>query len=128
MDDNGDLYGTTSGGGFGGSGVVFELAPDGTEIMVHSLQYNLSPKAGLIRDNQGNLYGTALYTYPDGSVFKLAADGTETSLHTFNGGKDGDLPVGSLFFDHKGNLYGTTEGGGGANNAGTVFEIPKKSF
>lgn len=35
---------------------------------------------------------------------------------------DGSGSFGNLIFDHAGNLYGTTEGGG-VNNGGTVFEL-----
>src|SRR5277367_4412153 len=43
-------------------------------------------------------------------------------LYKFTGGADGELPAAGLIFDPSGNLYGTT-GGGGANSAGTVFEL-----
>jgi uncharacterized repeat protein (TIGR03803 family) len=46
---------------------------------------------------------------------------TETILHSFNG-KDGQFPASSLIFDSSGNLYGTTQLGGAANN-GAVFEL-----
>ena len=43
-------------------------------------------------------------------------------LYKFRGGADGELPAAGLIFDPAGNLLGTTSGGG-ANNAGTVFEL-----
>jgi uncharacterized repeat protein (TIGR03803 family) len=43
-------------------------------------------------------------------------------LHAFGKGKDGAGLWGSLTLDKKGNLYGTTSGGG-AHNFGTVFEL-----
>jgi len=43
-------------------------------------------------------------------------------LHAFGSGKDGGGLWGSLAFDAKGNLYGTTSGGG-AYGDGTVFEL-----
>jgi len=48
---------------------------------------------------------------------------TLNTLASFNG-TNGSLPAGSLIADAHGNLFGTTELGG-ANNLGTVFEIPK---
>jgi len=46
-------------------------------------------------------------------------------LHAFGAGKDGTILWGSLTLDGKGNLYGTTAGGG-AHGYGTVFQlIPK---
>jgi uncharacterized repeat protein (TIGR03803 family) len=52
-------------------------------------------------------------------------------LHSFQGGGDGELPLGSLIQDQAGNLYGTTDGGGKTrclendddNTCGTVFEL-----
>jgi uncharacterized repeat protein (TIGR03803 family) len=88
------------------------------------------PYGGLILDSIGNLYGTTAYggkeacaPFGCGVVFKLAPDGKESILHLFAGGKDGEVPMGVLVGDNGGNLYGTTENGGGKNNAGTVFEI-----
>lgn len=90
-----------------------------------------SPRAGLIFDRQGNLYGTTLEggtgcILPGcGTVFQLTlnSDGTwnENVLHRFLGG-DGANPYGSISFDAAGNLYGTT-GGGGQYHYGTVFQL-----
>jgi uncharacterized repeat protein (TIGR03803 family) len=89
-----------------------------------------NPQASLIRDAQGNLYGT---TYQGGAfgfgvVFKLEPDGTEIPLHSFDG-VDGLSPDGSLVRDADGNLYGTTiyggtpEGGACVHGCGTVFKV-----
>ena len=72
------------------------------------------PMGGVVRDAQGNLYGTTYYggnpgCPPDelgcGVVFKLDSSGNETVLHTFAGSPDGDLPRAPLLRDAKGNLY-----------------------
>ena len=47
---------------------------------------------------------------------------TEKIIYSFSGGTDGSLPQGGLIFDANGNIYGTTESGG-ANSAGTAFEL-----
>jgi uncharacterized repeat protein (TIGR03803 family) len=47
---------------------------------------------------------------------------TETILHSFANTPDGEYPGGGLLMDAKGNLYGTTEGGG-AFQGGTVFVL-----
>jgi uncharacterized repeat protein (TIGR03803 family) len=80
------------------------------------------PEAGLIRDTDGNLYGTTVnggdYTYCScGVVFRVSKTGVETVLFTFTGdqdtgGPDGAWPAGTLARDAAGNLYGTTSGGG----------------
>jgi uncharacterized repeat protein (TIGR03803 family) len=43
-------------------------------------------------------------------------------LHSFTGGADGADPAAGLILDKKGNLYGTTSGGG-TSNQGTVFKL-----
>jgi uncharacterized repeat protein (TIGR03803 family) len=44
------------------------------------------------------------------------------TVYRFKGGKDANGPLADLIFDAASNLYGTTNGGG-AYNAGTVFEL-----
>src|SRR5580704_2615254 len=91
MDSSGNLYGTASGGGANYDGVVFKLAPDGTETTLYTFcpQANCPdgqiPAASLILDNSGNLYGTtsAGGGQGQGTVFKLAPDGSETVLYSF---------------------------------------------
>ena len=88
------------------------------------------PIAGLIADANGNLFGTTEGggAYGLGTVFEIAKTATgyantPTTLVGFNGA-NGANPLGSLIADAKGDLFGTTPGGG-ANNDGTVFEIVK---
>lgn len=140
-DGAGNLYGTTYYGGRGacdgGCGTLFKLAPDGTETVLHTFRGRNDgkfPIAGLIRDAAGNLYGTAFAAgdaqchggYGCGTVFELVSNGAFEVLHTFVG-TDGANPVGTLVADGVGNLYGTTENGGGAGcgggGCGTVFKL-----
>ena len=82
---------------------------------------------GLVRDNEGNLYGTTWVGGAGcsgggcGTVFELNPAGTKTVLHSFNG-SDGASPRSELILDGNGNLYGTTYGGG-AHGEGAVFEL-----
>ena len=81
------------------------------------------PYAGLVRDGQGNLYGTTSEggTSNYGTVFKI--DGTtETILYNFTGGADGATLVAPVIRDASNNLYGTTVAGG-ASGMGTVFKV-----
>jgi len=132
MDAAANLYGTTGGGGVNYDGTVFKMTPAGKETVLYSFggggDGNI-PKAGLIMDGQGNLYGTTYYGGSDanggygyGTVFKLTPKGAETVLHAFASGSDGAFPQATLVIDKKGSLYGTT-GQGGASNDGTVFEV-----
>jgi uncharacterized repeat protein (TIGR03803 family) len=126
QDKSGNLYGTTHLGGANNAGTVFEVTPGGTETVLYAFGNGSDggyPTAALVRDKDGNLYGT---TYGGGSgygvVFRLTPGGAETVLHSFAGGGDGANPLGGLTLDAAGNLYGTTTYGGSAND-GTVFEI-----
>ena len=141
VDANGNLYGTAFFGGtgagcdiyFNGCGVVYQVAPGGTETVLHSFGGALdgwNPTANLVLDAKGNLYGTTPYggAYGNGSVFEVNAAGQETILHSFAGGSDGARPNAGLTWDSSGNLYGTTQYGGNgcssnAHGCGTVFEI-----
>jgi uncharacterized repeat protein (TIGR03803 family) len=61
-DTEGSLYGTTSGGGAFGFGTAFRLDTAGVLTVLYSFTGQADgalPKAGLVRDAAGNLYGTA---------------------------------------------------------------------
>jgi len=88
-----------------------------------------NPTSGLVSDGEGNFYGTTPFggVFKTGTVYELSPMGhggwKEKILYSFTGGADGAYPTTSnLIFDSVGNLYGTTESGG-ANGAGTVFEL-----
>jgi len=130
-DNQGNLYGETYGGGSGGaSGTVFEILAGGSEKVLYSFQGGadgVKPSGGLVRDANGNLYGTTEQGGASGmgTVFMVTPGGTETLLHSFSGGSDGASPrAGVLLRGRK--LYGTTYEGG-ASNEGTVFEIALKN-
>lgn len=139
LDPSGNLYGTTSDGGSGGSGTVFELSP-ASGNWTFALLYSLSggccagSLGNLAMDGAGNLYGTAYSTGDglSGSVFKLKRSDsgwTYITLHNFGyRGPDGDLPVGGPTVDANGNVYGTTSDGGTHScgfevTCGVVWEI-----
>ncbi len=128
LDSKGNLYGTASGGGASGAGVVFKIDTSGNATVLYSFTGGPdggSPLGALILDSKGNLYGT---TQGGGSgagvVFKLDPSGNETVLYSFTGGVDGGFPLAGLIRDSVGNLYGTTNGGG-ASGAGAVFKLDK---
>lgn len=140
QDADGNLYGTAYEGGlkgcFGfGCGVVFKVSKTGEETVLYSFTGGAdggNPFVGLIRDAEGNLYGTTTYgglkncgQYTCGVVFELSKTGTETVLYTFTGGADGRWPQSPLVRDNKWNLYGTTFAGGDTCGCGTVFSLDK---
>jgi uncharacterized repeat protein (TIGR03803 family) len=128
IDSEGNLYGNAGGGGFHNSGIVFEITPAGTEKILHyfkgSPDDGSGPAGVLVRDSQGNFYGTTGGggTNNDGTIFKLTPAGKESILYNFSGKPDGRYPVSGVIRDSQGNLYGTTLEGG-ANNGGSVFKF-----
>jgi uncharacterized repeat protein (TIGR03803 family) len=152
-DANGNLFGTTAGGGASGGGAysggtVFEIAKTaGGYASTPTTLYSFcalakcadgdGPAGGLIADANGNLFGTTLYggAYSCGVVFEIAktAGGyasTPTTLYSFclQTSCAGANPSAGLLADANGNLFGTTLFGGahfGLNGGGTVFEIAK---
>lgn len=103
-----------------------------TEKVLYSFNgVNAGGPYSLTVDAAGNLYGVSSYTptHKYGAVFKLTKGPTGhwsmTVLYDFRGAADGEGPNGNLVFDAVGNLYGTTEYGGGVYNCscGVVFEL-----
>ncbi len=128
---DGSLYGTViSGGTYGqssfGYGTVFKTTTDGalTTIVSFNGTNGANPGAGLVKGNDGNLYGTTEYGGTDtaGTVFKIIPPAAFVSLYSFNR-VDGlnVVPLG-LVQGADGFLYGTTYLGG-VNGNGTVFRI-----
>jgi len=133
-DAAGDLFGTTDAGGPDNSGTVFEIAKTATgyanptTLVGFEANTGIYAQGSLIIDAAGDLIGMTAEGGVDGTVYEIAKTATgyasnPTILVTFNGA-DGDGPDGGLIMDANGNLFGTTSAGG-ANNDGTVFEIPK---
>lgn len=128
-DNAGSLYGTTPHGGVFGDGTVFKLTAGGAESVLYNFTGGTAdgrfPDGGLVMDDAGNLYGTTAAdgAYGSGTAFEVTASGTEVIVHSFGRGTDGQGPIAGLILDDAGNLYGTTQEGGGNAGNGTVFEI-----
>jgi uncharacterized repeat protein (TIGR03803 family) len=147
---NGDLYGTTQGGGSAASssdGTVFKMTPGGALTTIYSFcsqsacTDGADPSAGLVQATNGDLYGTTVLgggpCYSPvgcGTVFKITPSGTLTTLHRFcldaqsSACTDGEEPWGGLVLGTDGEFYGTTYQGGvnpgfDGYDAGTVFKI-----
>ncbi|MFC5863503.1 choice-of-anchor tandem repeat GloVer-containing protein [Acidicapsa dinghuensis] len=161
-DREGNLYGVSSTGGqnecpyYNPStcGVVFKIDPRGHETVLYAFTGGAdggSPQGELVRDEEGNLYGTTLYggalnslacfsnirggngALPIGCgvIFKVDRAGKETVLHQFDAYVDGYDPTG-LTRDRDGTLYGTTFFGGspdqtaqGLSGYGIVYKLDK---
>lgn len=141
-DSSGNLYGATTYSGPNGDGVVFKVDPSGHETVLYSFcslpncADGQLPGAGVIRDSEGNLYGTTAYggvirtvhcqpTDGCGAVYKLDPSGHETVLYSFCSSSscpDGSIPYAGVIRDSQGNLYGTTYYGG-AHGVGVVYKL-----
>jgi uncharacterized repeat protein (TIGR03803 family) len=145
FDSSGNLYGTATGGGPYGNGVVFELSPSANGEWIQRILHNFggagdgSNPLDLTLDQDGNIFGTTLYGGREngGIVYKLSRDKdgwTETILHSFPGdGMNGCQgwhacnPGGGVVLGPDGTLYGTSFFGG-TQNIGTAYELsPRKN-
>jgi uncharacterized repeat protein (TIGR03803 family) len=135
FDSSGNLYGTTAFGGTDGAGTIFELSFSGgqwQETVIRNFDGadGDNPVATPIVDAAGNLYGTTEYGgvlsacsgLGCGVVFELSGNAKagwkETVLFKFSNRREGRFPVGGVVFDAAGNLYTTSETGGGPTGAG----------
>lgn len=113
----------SGGGAFNASGQTL------TTLHIFAGGDGSAPGGILAQGTNGNIYGitTAGGAHPNwGTVFEVSPSGTFTSLWSFTGGVDGGAPEGGIIRGTDGNLYGTTQSGGGDPNCpgcGTVFRI-----
>lgn len=133
QDQSGDLYGTTSFSDIEGeSGTLykFHLGRHPKFSVLHSFcQTDCADGAtpdALTFDLLGNLIGTTLRGKSGtvGALFSVdlrRRDGSLTVLHEYCC-TDGSAASGAVAVDRKGNLFGTTSGGG-AHFGGVVFEL-----
>jgi len=132
---NGDLYGTTYGGGTDFVGTVYQMTLAGQETLLGSFDFTdgTTPTAGVIQGTDGNFYGT---TYSggasfDGNVYQITPTGTITNLYSLcslSGCPDGQYAPGGLLQSTNGTFYGLTEYGGASNSlcvqgCGTVYSL-----
>ena len=126
---DGNFYGTTTAGGAGSYGTVFQISPTGTYTVLHSFSNAASdgnqPHSGLVEGTDGNFYGTTFQggAYGLGTVYKITSSGAFTLLYSFGGvANDGQNPFAGLVQGTDGNFYGNTYNGGD-NSVGTVFKM-----
>ena len=134
IDNKGALYGTTSAVFQSGDGLVFKLSPpvppqeNWRERGLYKFEgVDDGSQPSYITASQGAIYGvTDLGGDANwGTVYQLvpqAGEWKETLIYQFQGGSDGGIPVGQLYVDRSGQLYGTTYAGHEADN-GTVFRL-----
>ena len=133
-DIDGNLLGTTYGGGQFGLGTVFVITKSGTFTSLYSFGAQSGdgsfPRTGLVPADDGSFYGTCSQggASNKGTLFKMTTSGTAAStnvqkVHTFSGvSGDGALPLSGLIEGNDGKLYGMTASGG-ANGNGLIYRL-----
>ncbi|MBS0394307.1 MAG: hypothetical protein JSR54_06735 [Proteobacteria bacterium] len=123
---DGNLYGTTSGGGAHNAGTVFSVTPAGSYAVVYSFSGGAGdggdPRGELVEGADGALYGLS---YDGGAanlgtLYRLTKAGSESVLYAFTGTGDGAYPYGALLLGADGNFYGLTFGDG-TSQLGSLF-------
>ncbi|HBA83151.1 MAG TPA: hypothetical protein DCZ95_03560 [Verrucomicrobia bacterium] len=91
---------------------------------VQPLYSGTMPLSELATAPDGKFYGTTRHGGSNdlGTVFSLTTSGVFTTIYAFSGGADGAHPCAALALGANGHLYGTAPYGG-AQNAGSVFEV-----
>jgi uncharacterized repeat protein (TIGR03803 family) len=138
----GNLWGTTSAGGWHGNGVVFELRRTDRRHWKYEVVHTFKLKDGshpqygrLIFGKNGGVLGTTADggANDNGTIFELEPSrkggyvlSTLYHFGTYRSG-DGRHPNGGLYLDKQDNLYGTTLFGGdltcNGGGCGIVFEL-----
>ena len=126
LDPSGNIYGTTTEGGIGNSGIVYELNPAGAETILYGFPAptdGYQPYGGLVRAPSGTFYGTTCCggLGGEGAVFTLNSAGHETLLSNL-GGVFGNGPMAGVALDSAGNVYGTAVYGG-LHEQGAVYKV-----
>jgi uncharacterized repeat protein (TIGR03803 family) len=137
LDAKGNLYGTTSSGGFYSYGTVFELKrlqSGWAEHILYNFQMQADggiPYAGVVLDPAGNLYGGATdggggVGGGGGTIFKLSPSSggawTFSVLYSLYGWNISGAFRDLLFDAASGIIYGTTHCDG-TYEAGTVYQL-----
>ncbi|HEY2586833.1 MAG TPA: choice-of-anchor tandem repeat GloVer-containing protein [Tepidisphaeraceae bacterium] len=138
VDRFGDIFGVTQFGGASfksqatpqGTGTVWEVPASGGQIANLASFTNRSggaaPAGGVVRDQNGNLFGTTAFggAAGAGTVWEIPNGSTNlTTIQTF-AGTNGANPRGDLVTDSFGNVYGTTSAGG-PDQGGTLFVMDR---
>jgi uncharacterized repeat protein (TIGR03803 family) len=121
---DGNLYGTTEGGGVNGWGTVFRTTTNGglSTVVAFNSGDGANPVGIMILGADGNFYGTAFSggASGEGEVFRVTSGGSLSILASFN--YVNGINPNQLLQGADGNFYSTTFDGG-SNGDGTVFDV-----
>jgi len=131
------LIGTTEMGGYYGLGSVYGMSKNKKGAWTESILYSLNGGDGwrangiMVPQQLDGTQPAAITSFQGGAngmgaiavlTPKASGSWTLSSTYSFAGRPDGNGPKGAVVADPRGNLYGTTEGGGRENH-GTVYRL-----
>jgi uncharacterized repeat protein (TIGR03803 family) len=135
FDADGEIYGTTQGGGTNGTGTVYRLSPKSgggwTEKVIYTFSATgadgTAPSAGMTIAADGTMYSTTPDggAYGAGTVFSLKKTSKgwkQTVIQNLNGSSNGGFPYEGLMMDAAGNLYGAAQTGG-TSGQGVIYRL-----
>jgi uncharacterized repeat protein (TIGR03803 family) len=135
FDADGEIYGTTQGGGTNGTGTVYRLSPKSgggwTEKVIYTFSATgadgTAPSAGMTIAADGTMYSTTPDggAYGAGTVFSLKKTSKgwkQTVIQNLNGSSTGGFPYEGLLMDTAGNLYGAAPTGG-TSGQGVIYRL-----
>jgi uncharacterized repeat protein (TIGR03803 family) len=136
QDAKGNFFGTNYGGGSKGYGTVFEITSKSQYIVLDNFNFVLGTPLGLTLASDGNFYGASVGASnygTGGTVFEVTPKGELTFLNIFGNScalDTGWYPVGSIFQNTEGTLYGATAYGNSMGDCnpngagyGTMYSI-----
>jgi len=125
LGSDGDLYGTTSGGGPRDEGTIFRMTQDGEFTSLFAFggseaeDHGSAPNVALVEGGDGNFYGTAGPggRFEHATLFMMTPRGIVTTFHEF---EEDEIPQGPLVAGSDGDLYGVQEADG---TAGQIYRM-----
>ena len=134
---DGNLYGTTQGGGTGGFGTVFRVTTAGGLTTLVDFTGTDGGVAGAAPRGPLAVQGSTLFGVTEsggagdfGTIFKVTTSGAFSLMASLTGAagtNPGAAPRGGLHLHSDGHLYGTTRYGG-ASDQGTFFRITTETI
>jgi uncharacterized repeat protein (TIGR03803 family) len=126
---DGNLYGTSTGGGGLTTPTVYQYTAQGVFSVIYSFPTTSHAAAPVLEGSDGFLYITDQYggAYNCGQILKMTKAGVVTLTHNFNCQGTGASPNGQLIEARDGSIYGVTSGGGAYNN-GILYRLNPSTF
>ncbi|WP_263355904.1 choice-of-anchor tandem repeat GloVer-containing protein [Acidicapsa ligni] len=130
---DGNLYGTTNGGGANSGGTYYKIVPSGassTLIALHDFNPNNGEGANVylgspLVGGDGKIYvaGSDGGANSGGQIMQMDVDGTPTDIYDFSTPADDEAssPFGGVLEGQDGSLFGTAENGG--TYEGSVYQL-----